>query len=237
MICGMSFMSCKGFCGIMYALGADIFDDSLNMNIPFLLLGLGIDDAFVLTSEFRRACKLKPAASVESQIAEALRHGGMSIFITSLTDALAFLIGSMTVIPALRWFCVFAGMGIVFCFVFQVILFMPCLAINARRAETNRFDCVCCAKAASVHDVDKPQGCFNACCKGGYSPNKLGVFLEGPYGEFIMSIPGMIVIGVAFLGLTVFSIIGVCLIYKDFRIEWFLPDDSYVHDFIRVNDE
>ena len=35
-----------------------IFDNNLNTNIPFLLLGLGIDDAFVLTSEFNRATVL-----------------------------------------------------------------------------------------------------------------------------------------------------------------------------------
>ena len=49
-ICGMSFQSCLG-AGAMIG----IYNNNLNTNIPFLLLGLGIDDAFVLTSEFRRA--------------------------------------------------------------------------------------------------------------------------------------------------------------------------------------
>ena len=64
---------------------------------------------------------------IEAQISKAMRSGGMSIFITSLTDCLAFLIGSSTVLPALHWFCIFAGFGIFFCFLFQIIFFMPCL--------------------------------------------------------------------------------------------------------------
>ena len=36
MICGMSFMSCIGMGGYI-----GIFDNNLNTNIPFLLLGLG----------------------------------------------------------------------------------------------------------------------------------------------------------------------------------------------------
>ena len=35
-----------------------------------------------------------------------------------------------------------------------------------------------------------------------------------------MSMPGMIATGVVFGGLFITSIVGVCLIYKDFKIEW-----------------
>ena len=61
------------------------------------------------------------SASMEDRTAAAMKGGAISILITSATDALAFLIGSSTVMPALRWFCLFAGMGIIFCFVFQVM--------------------------------------------------------------------------------------------------------------------
>ena len=113
--CVFSYMAGMGIGGFI-----GIFNNNLTGNIPFLLLGLGIDDAFVLTSEYNRAVKLNPAGSIEDNIATALRSGGMSIFITSLTDCLAFLIGSSTVLPALHWFCIFAGFGILFCFLFQV---------------------------------------------------------------------------------------------------------------------
>jgi len=34
---------------------------------------------------------------------------GLSIVTTSLTDLMAFFLGSLTILPALEWFCFFAG--------------------------------------------------------------------------------------------------------------------------------
>eukprot|EP01043_Picozoa_sp_COSAG02_P067429 COSAG02_NODE_10834_length_1849_cov_1.294857_2_plen_414_part_01 len=75
MICGMSFTSCIGMGGYL-----GIYDNNLNTNIPFLLLGLGIDDAFVLTSEFTRATTiLGDGASLEDRTAMAMKGGAISI--------------------------------------------------------------------------------------------------------------------------------------------------------------
>ena len=61
-----------------------------------------------------------------------------------MTDALAFFVGAFTVIPALSWFCVFAGFGVTFCFLFQIIFFLPCLVIDQRRAAYGSYDLCCC---------------------------------------------------------------------------------------------
>jgi predicted RND superfamily exporter protein len=120
----------------------------------------------VLTSEFVRATTtLGSDASMEDRTAAAMKGGAISILITSATDALAFLIGSSTVMPALRWFCLFAGMGIIFCFIFQVICFVPFLVLNAKRAEAGYFDCLCCVKSsAGPRDINEPKGCCGLCC-------------------------------------------------------------------------
>ena len=36
-------------------------------------------------------------------------HAPTEVLITSATDALAFLVGATTVLPALSWFCTYAG--------------------------------------------------------------------------------------------------------------------------------
>ena len=95
-IVGFSFIGCMGFGGYV-----GLPNNQLNNNIPFLLLGLGVDDAFVLTAEYMRAALANPDRSVEDNIILTARHGGISILITSATDALAFLVGSATVLPAL----------------------------------------------------------------------------------------------------------------------------------------
>merc|ERR1719424_1731023 len=124
---------------------------------------------------------MDPTASPERKAALACKNGGVSIFITSLTDAIAFLIGSATVLPALSWFCTFAGLCVVWCFIFQITVFLPCLVLNARRADTGALDCCCCAACCSSRgcctrrktcecclleprDIQEPQGCV--CCPG-----------------------------------------------------------------------
>merc|ERR1711871_1252812 len=160
-------------------------NSNLTGNIPFLLLGLGVDDAFVLVSEFNRAVRNdKGRKKSQSELAgETLRDGGLSILITSATDALAFLIGSSTVLPALGWFCQMAGIGIIFCFLFQVFIFLPALIVNYRRTEAGRLDVLCCFKGKK-HDPDDQQGCLFTCF---VKPSKSGRLSEacGKWAELI----------------------------------------------------
>lgn len=237
-IVGFSFAGCMGVGSFI-----GLYNNSLNNNIPFLLLGLGVDDAFVLVSEFQRATKLNPSATVDERIGLAMKTGGMSVLITSATDALAFMVGSMTVLPALSWFCMFAGIGVVLCFFLQIFLFMPCLAINARRAEANRLDILCCiTDCADERPEDKPRGCCSCCgscclCSCCLKPGKLADFFGGPYAKFITSNVGIGITLAFFSGLFAVGVAGTGMIYKDFKLEWFIPSDSYVQDFIKLNDD
>ena len=237
-IVGLSFGGCMGIGSFI-----GLYNNNLNNNIPFLLLGLGVDDAFVLTSEFRRACKQMPGSSIEDRIGSAMSTGGMSILITSVTDALAFLVGSATVLPALSWFCTFAGIGVILCFLLQIFLFMPCLAINAKRAESDgcggkRLDCCCCFKARDdTGDWDSPKGCCYCSCACCLKPNKLAGFFENTLGPFITSSVGRVITLSLFLVVAVLGVVGATQIYKDFKLEWFIPDESYVNEFFDANDQ
>merc|ERR1712230_262742 len=167
------------------------------------------------------------------RIAATARHGGLSILITSATDALAFLIGSVTVLPALSWFCQFSGIAVIFCFMLQIFFFLPALALNARRAEANRYDILCCFKAKTKHERDDPKGCCGCLCAGksGGLPAALRTV-----GMAITTSMGKIVTVVVFVSLLGAGVVGMTQIYKDFKLEWFIPDDSYVREFFSAND-
>ena len=49
------------------------YNNSLVNTLIFLLLGLGVDDAFVLAGEFRLATKLHPELSIEERVALACK--------------------------------------------------------------------------------------------------------------------------------------------------------------------
>lgn len=224
----LSFAGCIGFGAY---LGQK--NNNLNNNIPFLLLGLGVDDAFVLSAEFFRAQRENPGASIEERVMLAAKYGGVSILITSVTDALAFLIGSATVLPALSWFCVFAGIGVILCFIFQLTLFLPCLALNAARAEDNRYDLFCCIKASEEHKYDEPKGCCYCCtCR----PGILESAMEN-YATLLLTPIGKAITLAGVVGIAAAGVVGCTLIYKDFKLEWFIPSDSYVYRFFRANEK
>lgn len=67
--------------------------------LPFLLLGIGVDDMFVIVNSYDNTPAHLP---VPERVALALAESGSSVTVTSLTDVLAFFIGSFTSLPALR---------------------------------------------------------------------------------------------------------------------------------------
>ena len=85
---GISYAS--GF-GFMYLCGGRT--TGVHQLMPFLLIGIGVDDMFVLCNAIDQTDIKKPA---NERIIEALSHAGPAITITSLTNVLAFAFGATT---------------------------------------------------------------------------------------------------------------------------------------------
>lgn len=76
--------------------------------LPLLMIAVGVDDAFVIIAAFDEPGDHK---DINDRIASALSRAGPSIFVTTLTNSCAFFIGSLTEIPALKYFAYWAGIG------------------------------------------------------------------------------------------------------------------------------
>lgn len=95
-----------------------VSDCAFLQTVPFLLVGLGVDDTFIIMGQFKRTNRrLLP----EERISLAMSRAGSSIFVTSLTDLVAFLLALTSSIPALQQFGIYASFGVLFDFLFQVI--------------------------------------------------------------------------------------------------------------------
>ena len=67
--------------------------------LPLLCLGIGIDDMFVIMQSLSNVKKDPEFVSLSStdKIAQALKHAGVAITVTSITDVFVFAVGAVTV--------------------------------------------------------------------------------------------------------------------------------------------
>ena len=76
-----------------------------------------------------------------------MKHAGVAITVTSLTDTCAFLVGCGTVYPGLQSFSLSCGIGILAIYVLQLTWFTAWLTIDTRRINSKRNACIpCCWK-------------------------------------------------------------------------------------------
>ena len=153
----------SGF-GVMYLLGSE--STGVHQLMPFLLIGVGVDDMFVMCNAVDQTDLKK---SAKERIHDTLGHAGPAITITSLTNCLAFAFGGTTSLPALRSFCLFASMCIFMLFFLVMSIFLSVVIWDTRRVENKTREC-CGACACSETTI--------ICCGGTFTPPKQKQYCE-----------------------------------------------------------
>ncbi|XP_045445427.1 patched domain-containing protein 3 isoform X2 [Melitaea cinxia] len=107
----------------------------INLAAPFLMIGIGIDDTFVMLAAWRRTA---PTLPVPERMAIMLSEAAVSITITSVTDMLSFFIGIFSPFPSVQIFCMYSGLAVCFTFVWHLTFFAGCVAVSGYREKQNR---------------------------------------------------------------------------------------------------
>ena len=113
--------------------------------LPFVMIGIGVDDMFVIVdSWYNIPQNEKRKNSLQRNVGLALKHSGVAITVTSLTDFCAFSIGCVTMLPGLESFCLNCAIGIAAIYFLQLSWFVAWMVIDQKRIEENRVSVLPC---------------------------------------------------------------------------------------------
>ena len=200
-----------GFCsffGLMFT--------QLHSILPFLMLGVGIDDMFVLVQSYENLTEEEKKEDLPERFGKTLSYAGMAVSVTSVTNIVAFSLGATTVIPALRSFCLYCSVGIMAIFIYTLTFFTACMVIDQRRIDERRDGCLCCYRHGDT-----------------WSPNRftktnwLDIFLT-KLAKFSTHRAIKVIVSILTIGFFCLGCYGISKLEQRFEERWLIPDDSYL---------
>ncbi|KAK4054758.1 niemann-Pick type C- protein 1 [Microbotryomycetes sp. JL201] len=212
--------------------------------IPFLVLAIGVDNVFILSHELdqqnKRAYSIAShhatsldedsdgLSSAEERVARALSRMGPSILLSASCETVAFALGALVGMPAVRNFAVYAAGAVLVNAILQVTVFVSLMAIDLRRLESNRIDCFPCLKVSAPSTLDSQpvasEGFVARFIRKYYAPT----LLLRPVKYFVMALFG---------GLFVLSWIGARHIDLGLDQRLALPSNSYLVNYFNALDD
>uniref|UniRef100_A0A3Q2E239 Patched 1 n=1 Tax=Cyprinodon variegatus TaxID=28743 RepID=A0A3Q2E239_CYPVA len=147
------------------------FNAATTQVLPFLALGVGVDDVFLLAHAFSETGQNK-RIPFEDRTGECLKRTGASVALTSISNVTAFFMAALIPIPALRAFSLQAAVVVVFNFAMVLLIFPAILSMDLYRREERRFDIFCCFYSPCANRVIQiePQAYLDGADAGRYSP-------------------------------------------------------------------
>lgn len=199
--------------------------------IPFLVLAVGVDNIFILVQNYQRDSRLENE-TLEEQISRIVGRVGPSMLLTSSSESLAFLLGALTPMPAVRIFSLYAALAVLIDFILQITCFVSLMTLDCRRELSKRYNVFCCVQATDISD-DETQEIINRSSTN-ETENNGGILFQvfnDYYAPFIMNFKIRPVIIIIFLAAFFTSVSLLPKVTTGLDQKLSMPKDSYVLDY------
>ncbi|KAJ7338746.1 hypothetical protein JRQ81_012648 [Phrynocephalus forsythii] len=186
--------------------------------IPFLVLAVGVDNIFIMVQSYQRDERLQ-GETLDKQIGRILGDVAPSMLLSSFSETVAFLLGSLSSMPAVRTFSLFAAVAVLIDFLLQITCFVSLLGLDIKRQEKNKYDILCCIKGGE--EISSVQ----------HSESLLFLFFKKIYAPFLLKDWMRPIVISIFVGVLSFSIAVTNKVEIGLDQKLSMPDDSYVMDY------
>ncbi|VDL70277.1 unnamed protein product [Nippostrongylus brasiliensis] len=105
--------------------------------LVFVVLAVGVNRTFIIVQTYQRL-EDTVDQSVEDRIARVCGQVMPSMLLSTLTESLCFFVGAISDMPAVRGFSLFAGLAVIFDFVFQNTIFLAIFVWDCKREEEGK---------------------------------------------------------------------------------------------------
>ncbi|XP_066923421.1 patched domain-containing protein 3-like isoform X3 [Clytia hemisphaerica] len=224
-ICGICVIMLGVGCGFGLAMWIRTDFVAFTGILLFLILGIGMDNMFIIVDAMESA---DPDIQGEERLVVAMKHIGGSITMTTSTDLVAFAVSAVSDFPAVKLFCIYAALSIVFAYLMLITLFLALLTWDVHRIERGGRDiCPCRAPIEQGEDV-------NPWLKEKEDFTK--IFMR-KWGEILMTMPMKIIVCFVACGTLAAGIYGTTQITQKFEWKKTAPDGSYFRQYAAVRDD
>ncbi|XP_074625467.1 patched domain-containing protein 3-like isoform X3 [Acropora palmata] len=193
--------------------------------LPFLIIGIGIDDMFILVDSLDRQPRDMTTTDV---IKTVMTHSGATITMTTMTDVVAFAVSTSTAFPAIRYFCIYAALSVTFAYLMIITYFVAVMYFDLKRIRAGRRDCLPLCKASQPRDGspawDEPLPQLSNRVMKAWAK-----VLTYPLTKAVVIILSMVLLGA--------GIFGVTKVDETFDRKTLTKDDTYLKHFLAAQEK
>ncbi|KHN80051.1 Patched domain-containing protein 3 [Toxocara canis] len=146
---------------------------------------IGIDDMFIMMATWNRILSHNKTAPLLTLVQQTYEQCVCSMLLTSVDNVLVFTVGTLSMFPIMRIFCLYCVVSLLLVFVFQMTFFGACIALDGAKQLTLRNSLV----SVPVRRISSSKNViFAGSCAFGLLPRYSiwSVFMSGPFISLVL---------------------------------------------------